>query len=325
MTKHIKILSSGREFVSEGNSTLLEAGLYAGLAFDYGCSNGNCGKCIAKLVSGEVEKVRLHDFSINDAAHADGHILMCCNRALTDVTLEAPQALSTDEIPQQQITARVKSIEIVNDNVALLHLKTPRTNRLRFLAGQYVQLGGNNMPTAIQPISSCPCDDMNLHFHIRAVPGDEFSDYIFNQLRKGSMIDLNGPVGDFVLDENSPRAAVFIAWHTGFGPIRSLIEHAMALEAAGSMHLVWITEKQEDRYQNNLCRSWQDAFDNFFYIPVEIDKGDAGFKDFSIREHLDIKADDLPNYDFYVAGHEALLSACEQILPQSQLKTTTIP
>lgn len=324
MAKNIKILPSGHEFVSEGNSTLLEAGLHAGLALNYACSNGNCGQCLAKIVSGEVHKVRHHDYIINELQRANGNVLMCCNSASTDVTLEAPEALSSKEIPEQQITAKVRSIEIVNNNVALLHLKTPRTNRLRFLAGQHVQLGGNNMPTGTQPISSCPCDDMNLHFQVPALPGNELSDYIFNQLKKADPVEINGPGGDFVLDENSPRPLVFIAWHTGFGPIRSLIEHAMALEITEAMHLVWITESKEDRYQNNLCRSWQDAFDNFFYTPVDNDSSDGGLDVASIFEQLDISPDDLPNYDFYVAGNQALLNACQQILPPDQVKTTML-
>ena len=324
MAKTIKILPSGHEFASEGNSTLLEAGLHAGLALNYACSNGNCGQCLAKIISGEVQKVRHHDYIINESQRANGNVLMCCNTASTDVTLEAPEALNSSEIPHQQLTAKVRSIEIVNNNVALLHLKTPRTNRLRFLAGQHVQLGGNNMPTGTHPISSCPCDDMNLHFQVPALPGDELSDFIFNQLRKGEPVELNGPGGDFVLDENSPRSLVFIAWHTGFGPIKSLIEHAMALEIAQSMHLVWITDNKADRYQDNLCRSWQDAFDNFFYVPVDCDGSDAGLGAASILEHLDISPDELPKYDYYVAGNKALLNTCQQILPPERLKTTPL-
>lgn len=321
MATKVRILPSGHEFVSEGNSTLLEAGLHAGLALDYACSNGNCGQCLAKIISGEVQKVRHHDFIISESQRANSNVLMCSNSASTDVTLEASEALSSSEIPQQQITARVRNIEIVNDNVALLHLKTPRTNRLRFLAGQHVRLGGNNMPKGTQPISSCPCDDMNVHFQVPAIPGDELSDYVFKQLKKGDAVEINGPGGDFVLDENSPRSLVFIAQNTGFGPIKSLIEHAMALEVAGSMQLVWITHSGEDRYQDNLCRSWQDAFDNFFYVPVDNDGDDVGLSAESILELLDIKLDELPGYDYYVAVDKALLDTCLEILPRDRLKT----
>ena len=298
----IKILPSGRSFVSEGKLTLLEAGLHSGLALDYGCSNGNCGLCLAKIVSGEVQKTRHHDYTIGEEKRLNGHVLMCCNSAVTDIILEAPEAQSSKEIPQQQITTRVKNVEIINNDVALIHLKTPRTNRLRFLAGQHVKLGGNNMPQASHSVSSCPCDDMNLHFQIAKISGNEFSDFVFEQLEKGDSVEINGPRGNFVLNENSPRRLVFIAWHTGFAPIKSLIEHAMALDVSPGIHLVWIAKSKKDRYQDNLCRSWQDAFDNFYYLPVDTGLSEEVFDEKSTMRLLNIKPDELPDYDFYIAG-----------------------
>lgn len=312
MPSNIKILPSGRSFPSEGNSTLLEAGLSAGLALAYGCSNGNCGECLAKIISGEVRKVRHHDYLISEEKRNSGHVLMCCNTPVTDIVLEAPEALSGNEIPKQLITARVKSIELVNNDVALLHVKTPRTQRLRFLAGQQVRLGGNELPMATLPISSCPCDDMNLHFQIPRLTDDAFSDHVFNHLKKGDAIRIEGPEGDFVLNEASTRSLVFIAWHTGFAPVRSLIEHAMALEITGSIKLVWMARSKMDRYQDNLCRSWQDAFDNFEYLPVDANLDDGTIDTTSTLELLDIKPVDLQNYDFYVSGSETLIDAYEK-------------
>lgn len=311
MPKEITILPGGRCFPSEGNSTLLEAGLYSGLALGYGCSNGNCGECLAKIVSGEVRKVHHHDYVISQEERANGQVLMCCNTAVTDVVLEAPEAQSSKEIPRQEITARVRSIEVLNDDVALLHLKTPRTQRLRFLAGQQVKLGGENLPDATYPISSCPCDDMNLHFHIPRLTDDSFSDLIFDQLKKGDPLNIVGPEGDFVLNESSTHSLVFIAWHTGFAPIKSLIEHAMSLEIATGMQLIWMARSKKDRYQDNLCRSWQDAFDNFQYLPVDTDLREDTINITSILDRLNIQPADLDDYDFYVAGNETLINACK--------------
>ena len=311
MPNKITILPSGRSFPSEGNSTLLEAGLHSGLALGYGCSNGNCGECVARIVSGEVRKVRHHDCTIREEDDTSGHLLMCCNSAISDVVLEAPEAQSSKEIPRQQITARVKSIEINNNDVALLHLKTPRTRRLRFLAGQQVKLGGDFLPAAIQPISSCPCDDMNLHFQIARLADDDFSNHIFSHLRKGDAINIDGPEGDFVLNENSPRSLVFIAWHTGFAPVRSLIEHAMSLEIANNMKLLWMTRSKNDRYQDNLCRSWQDAFENFDYLPVDADLGNEKISTDLTLRFLNIKMPELDKYDFYVAGNRTFIKIYE--------------
>ena len=309
MPSTIKILPGGRSFPSEGNSTLLEAGLRSGLALGYGCSNGNCGECLARIVSGEVKKVRHHDYVISEEKKISNHVLMCCHSAVTDVVLEAPEAQSSEEIPHQQITARVRSIEVVNNDVALLHLKTPRSQRLRFLAGQFVRLGGDGLPMAFHAIASCPCDDMNLHFQIPRCTGDPFTDHVFNDLRRGDRIRVEGPSGNFVLNENTDRSLVFIAWHTGFAPVRSLVEHAMALEIPGSMKLVWISPSKKDRYQDNLCRSWNDAFDNFDYLPLDANIDDEAINTEALLGLLDIKPANMNDHDFFVAGNKTLINA----------------
>lgn len=330
MTARVRILPSGHDFLLEGNSNLLEAGLRSGLALNYGCSNGNCGDCLAKVISGEVQKIQHHDYKISNEKKASGHVLMCCNTAITDVILEAPEAHGASEIPQQNITAKVKSIKIVNDNVALVHLKTPRSSRLRFLAGQYVLLGGNDVPAANHSVSSCPCDDMNLHFQVPMIPGNEFSAHVFNKLKSGDSVNITGPRGDFILNEDSHHSLVFVAWHTGFAPIRSLVEQAMALDVAETIHLVWIAANKKDRYLDNLCRSWQDALDNFTYVPVDADMTDSTVdKNQLVIKQVNIKLDDLADYDFYIAGNQALLDSCKETLinnglPPEQLTSDLI-
>jgi len=330
MTVRVRILPSGREYVSEGSSSLLEAGLSAGLRVGYGCSNGNCGKCVARIIAGEVKKTRLHDYVFTRQEIASGHVLMCCNTALTDVVLQAGEASDASEIPQQKITAKVKRVSIVNDNVALLHLRTPRSSRLRFLAGQQVQLGGNGIPLASHPVGSCPCDDMHLHFQIPLDAACAFSKHVFNTLRYGDAVEINGPLGDFILDEDSHRSLIFIAWRTGFAPIKSLVEHAMSLEQANAIHLLWAAEDKADRYLDNLCRSWADALDNFYYVPVDtggLEKALESGRE--IVQHLDIESASLAGHDCYIAGNESFVSACKSAvidhgLPRRQVYTDPV-
>jgi len=52
MSAHVVVQPSRREFFVEGADTILEAALRAGLSVNYGCSNGNCGLCKARIVSG---------------------------------------------------------------------------------------------------------------------------------------------------------------------------------------------------------------------------------------------------------------------------------
>ena len=269
MAAQVRILPSGHEFFIEGQDSILEAGLRSGLALDYGCSNGNCGKCKAKVVSGQVKKIAAHDYTLSETEKGLGIILACCNTAVTDVVLEAEEALGAYDIPQQQIDIRVKKIEQPDDHVLILHAKTPRTQRLRFLAGQHLSLQLDSLPAQDCSIASCPCDDMNLEFHIPATSGNPLVAALAQSCKPNDTLSIKGPQGDFTLNEDSPRSLLFIAVNTGFGAIKSLIEHAMALDTAESIHLYWITTPGNSHYLGNLCRAWDDALDNFAFTALQ--------------------------------------------------------
>jgi CDP-4-dehydro-6-deoxyglucose reductase len=166
---------------------------------------------------------------------------------------------------------------------------------------------------------------MHLHFQIPWNPGCGLSDHVFNKLKHGDLIEINGPQGNFILDEDSPRPLVFIAWRTGFAPIRSLVEHAMALEVADSIHVVWVAEHKKARFLDNLCRSWADALDNFHYLPVDVDlrRGDLDSQK-SIFGRLGIKAENLAGHDFYIAGNKLLLADCQKALASHGVKPARI-
>ena len=270
MSAHVQIKPSGREFFVDGDDSLLEAALRAGLSLDYGCSIGSCGKCKARIVSGEVHRTRHSDYALTAAEKNAGVVLMCCNTALTDLVMEAPEAHGAADMPVQTIDARVKSVSPLGDDVRLLHLQTPRSNRLRFLAGQSVSLSLPDGTGASLAVASCPCDDRNLQFHIPRRAGDAFAERVFGGLRGVESMRIEGPRGTFVLNEDSHRPLVFIAVDAGFAPIKSLIEHAMALDAAESLHLYWIAAGAGGLYLDNLCRSWADALDNFRYVPIAV-------------------------------------------------------
>jgi CDP-4-dehydro-6-deoxyglucose reductase len=111
MAAQVRILPSGHEFFIEGSDSILEAGLRSGLALDYGCSNGNCGRCKAKVVSGQVKKIAAHDYVLSETEKGLGYILTCSNTAVTDIVLEAEEALGSRDIPRQEIDIRVRKVD----------------------------------------------------------------------------------------------------------------------------------------------------------------------------------------------------------------------
>ncbi len=311
MAAHVHLLPSQHDFFVEGADTVLEAALRAGLNMNYGCSNGNCGLCKARVVSGRTKKVRNHDYVMPENEKAHGFVLLCSHTAVTDCTFEAPEGVDAGEIPLQQIAARVHQVTPLSEEMTLLHLQTPRTNRLRFLAGQSVMLSVNDEPAREFPIASCPCDDRNLQFHIPRRADDPFLRHVANNLRPSNTVMVEGPRGEFVLDDTSPRPLVFIAYGAGFAPSKSLIEHAMALDVAGTLHLYWITEAATGQYLQNLCRAWADALDNFYYVPIVIDPARATL---ALEEQLAAHHGDWSESDYYLAGNTAALDATQALL-----------
>jgi len=299
MAAHVRLLPSQHEFFVEGNDTLLDSALRAGLALDYGCSNGNCGQCKARVVSGTVKCVRHHDYPVSESERGQGVMLMCSNTAVTDLLLEAPEAGSVRDIPMQTIQARARAVARPTDDMLVLDVQTPRAQRMRFLAGQYATLTAGGA-SGDYFIASCPCNDRNLQFHIRRSEHEPLAAFIDARLRTGDTITVEGPKGSFVLDEDSTRPLIFIANDWGFAPIKSLIEHAMSIEAAETIYLYRVEPTAADGYYlNNLCRSWSDALDNFHYLPLRAADGPA-----AVRLYAGIAEahPDLAEHDVYIAG-----------------------
>jgi len=317
----VHLLPSGHEFFVEGNTTILESGLSAGYALNYGCSNGNCGECKAKLVSGKIKKIKQHDYVFSETEKHQNYMLMCCNTALTELVLETEEAGNVQDIPLQSIAVKVKKIEQLNDHICLLHLKPPRTKRLRFLSGQRATLSVNDALQKTFSIASCPCDDMNIQFHIPTETDDEFSQYIHTQLKPGDQIEVSGPSGQFILDEDLSNPLMFIAMNTGFAPIKGLIEHAITLDNAEFTSLYWFSEDGLGQYMDNLVHSWTDAFDSFHYIPYLLQRNASGhLQTPNLTQQLDSITHtyaELDSFRIYIAGSEEFIELSRAFLLQN--------
>lgn len=310
VSAHVTVRPSGHEFFVDGRDTLLQAGLKAGLKLNYGCGNGTCGLCKARVVAGEVVRAMPFDYPLSEAERLQGYTLLCAHSAASsEIVVETLEAGGPSEIPEQEIAVRVRAVQPLATDTLLLHLQTPRTSRLRFLAGQSVTLfggAGGADAQASYPVASCPCDDRNLHFHVARNPHDAFAEMLFDGACKaGDTITVWGPTGTFVLKEGE-RPLAFVACDTGFAPIKSLIEHAMSLDCAESLSLDWVATRPDGQYLANQCRAWAAAFDQFRYSAHHDSDPARG-----ARTQIDALARALPlrAHDVYVAGPETFVDA----------------
>ncbi len=275
MSAQITLKPSGHRYIVEQGETILEAALRSGLAVKCSCINGSCGQCKARVLEGEVATIMHHDYVLTEAEKLNGTLLLCRAMPASDMVIEASEAAGVEDIPMQDLDTVVSKLEKLSADILVLHLRTPRSSTLRFLAGQHVTLHIGELPPRNKSVASCPCNGMVLQFHIRRVPGDPFSEYVFSQLKLRDRVKVRGPEGRFVLDESSRRPLIFLAYETGFAPIRSLIEHVISLELPQPMRLYWVVRHPGEHYQANYCRALQDALDDFVYTPLTAADGNA--------------------------------------------------
>ena len=109
------------------------------------------------------------------------------------------------------------------DDVMLVHLRFPAGIRVKFKAGQHLNLILDNGERRDFSMANPPRESDGAQLHIRHVPGGAFTSYVFEKLKRGDRLKLEVPFGDFTLRE-SDKPILFVAGSTGFAPIKSIIE-----------------------------------------------------------------------------------------------------
>ncbi len=300
---------NGRQYEVLPGQSLLEAGLSAGIALPFGCANGSCGECQARLLDGQVEKIRNHDFVLTEAQKLDGYCLLCSNTALTDVQLDVLVAASVNDIPQQQLQAKLCRIEHHAD-VSIIAFKFVRGKAIRFLPGQRVSLTLKCGNVVELPIASCPCNAQFVEFHLTAETAgldhlDRYSELAPTTSANKERVSISGPIGNFTLSTMNDKPKLFIATGGEFGQIQGMIEQVLNDELDVPCCLLWKASEKVTHYRSNLCRSWHDAFDQFDFVPV-------GSNENTLRALPDQWRSLLPHGEVYLGKKDSTL--CQQLV-----------
>ena len=317
MAYSVTLQPSQRSFAVDDDETILSAALRQGLALPYGCRDGACGACKGRVVAGAVNHGKAQDGTLPAAERAAGWALFCCARPLSDLVVACQEVGGLRDIPVKTLPARVQKIERLAPDVIALHLKLPATERLQFLAGQYVDILLKDGRRRSFSIANAPHDDEFLQLHIRRIPGGMFTEHVFTAMKERDILRLNGPLGSFYLREDSPRPVVLIAGGTGFAPIKAIVEHALHAGSERPMILYRGARRRTDLYLDELPLGWAARLPNFRYVPV-LSEADAedGWSGRTGLVHRAVMADfpDLSGHQVYACGAPAMIDAARSDL-----------
>jgi hypothetical protein len=110
---------------------------------------------------------------------------------------------------------------------------------MEFDAGQYAEISVPGTTVARQyPMASPPSQTRRLEFHIRRTPGGIATDgWVFASLTEGDRVEPKGPLGEFGLNVAQHEPAIPIGGGTGLAPLKSIVQHALAVDLAPRLYL----------------------------------------------------------------------------------------
>jgi CDP-4-dehydro-6-deoxyglucose reductase len=315
MSFQISVQPSNRQFTCDDGETVLAAAIRAGVGLPYGCKNGACGSCKGKLISGSIEQGKHQEKALTAAEAELGHALFCCAVPHTDLVIEAREVLGVGEFPIKKMPSRVAKIERMSDDVAIISLQLPASERLQYRAGQYIEFILRDNKRRSYSMANAPYKDEHITLHIRHMPGGLFTDQVFGTLKERDILRFEGPLGTFFLREDSDKPMVLLASGTGFAPIKAIIEQAAHNKSARPIVLYWGGRRPQDLYMHELCEEWARTLPNFRYVPVVSDAqaddhwgGRTGFVHRAVIEDIP----DLSCYQVYACGAPIVVESAKR-------------
>jgi CDP-4-dehydro-6-deoxyglucose reductase len=313
--------------VGEGRS-VLEAALAAGLNLPHSCRLGHCASCKARLVSGEIHYPHGRTAGITAKEAEQGYVLLCQARPRSDLTVEARVVVNASEAEIKTLPCRIASLSLLAPDVMQVFLRLPAVEPLQFRAGQYLDVLLESGGRRSFSIASPPHDSEQIELHVRRVPGGQFTDSLFERLRAGSLLKIEGPIGQFIY-RDSDAPALMIAGGTGFAPLKSMLRHALEGGSKRRFKVYWGARQGVDLYDEAwlvaMARQYPSQLEATAVLSdVSLEQAHAGLHGRTgalprrvgwVHEAVLESLPSLADYDVYAAGPPALIEAIRATFP----------
>jgi len=310
----IRLSPSGKEVEAKTGETVLETLENAGYALPNNCRAGACGECKVKVLSGEFDQGMVLDMALSQEERAEGYGLMCMCKPLGD-TLEIDWG--TEDAKPKLFPPRENVRCVVVDRIE----RTPRIAEIRlrpigepirFWPGQYVSLTDTQKTVTPRSysIANAPRPDGEIVLQITRVPDGKTSNWVHDEVKPGSMVNVSGPYGTFIGDPSTDGPVLCLAAGTGLAPILSLADAALRRGFKQPVHLMFSARTEDEIYCRGLMELWNARHRRFKFIPTLTREQKEGMQHGRIPDIIKDLYSDLSKHAIYIAGSPEFVDAC---------------
>jgi len=324
----ITLVPTGQTFTADPGEPVLAAALRAGLNLPHSCKGGHCASCRARILEGSVEYPGPRPVGLTEAEAREGWALLCQARALTDLRVETREVRPAPDVEVKSLPCRIERMDRLAADVMSVLLRLPAVEDLHFRPGQYLDVILSEGRRRSFSIASAPSDGRLLELHVRRASKSGFTAQLFESLRAGSLLRIEGPLGQFWLRAESPRPALMIGGGTGYAPLRAMLRELVAAGDRRPVTLYWGAATREGLYEHDWLSRLELERPYFHYRPA-LSEAPADVSSWDgrrglVHEVVQSEVPDLAAWDVYASGPPAMIEAIRASfiargLPREQL------
>lgn len=289
---------------------------------------GSCGLCKLRILDGAGDALPTELPWLSAAERKQQVRLSCQVKVKQDMRIEIPK----DLLSVRQFETRVSSIRDLTHDIKEVRLKLVDPPEMDYRAGAFIQFEVPAYKLTDEPVyraysmSSTPSEHDEIELEIRYVPNGICTTYVFQYLKAGDPVTINGPHGDFRLSDTD-RDMICIAGGSGMAPLKSILYDMRDRGIKRKATYFFGARARRDLFLVDDMRKLESQLPDFRFVPVLSDPaegddwdGETGLVTEAVERHVDDAADQ----EAYLCGSPLMIDACIKVLrakgmPEAQI------
>jgi len=318
-----------KELTIKGGRPLLGSLMEQKLFIPSACGGkGSCGLCKVKVLTDVGEHLATELPWVSEEEKKQNIRLSCQLKAKKDISIWIPEELFFVKEYATEVTA----IRDLTYDIKEVTMRLVNPGEITFKAGQYVQFVVPAYELTPEPVyraysmSSHPSRKNELELEIRLVPNGICTTYVFNHLKVGDKVVVNGPYGEFYL-KNTDNPIVFIAGGSGMAPIKAILNDMVEKNINRKASYFFGAQAVRDLFLVDEMKALEKKLSNFRFVPALSNpnpsdnwNGETGL----ITEVLDRNLASGDHIEAYLCGSPGMIDAAIKVLNKKGISNDRI-
>jgi Na+-transporting NADH:ubiquinone oxidoreductase subunit F len=312
-------INDEKDVTVEGGRPLLSSLMDEKIFIPSACGGrGSCGLCKVKVTSDVGEHLPTELPWLSDEERKENIRLSCQLKIKKDVAIQIPGELFN----VKEFECEVASIVDLTHDIKEITLRLKTPTDITFKAGQFVQFEVPEYELTSDPvyraysIASQPSRRDEIELEIRLVPSGICTTYVFEHLKVGDTVTINGPYGHFHLQDTDARI-IFVAGGSGNAPIKSILHDMVEKDIRREAIYFFGARSKCDLFLVDEMKDLEKKLPDFTYIPSLSQpqpednwEGEVGRVTDAIERHID----SVENTEAYLCGSPGMIEAVVDVL-----------